>query len=742
MRGITFLKIVIFFCFVILVSCAYGTTTNTWTQSSESDFTKGTTQNVSTYSTGEVRLSQKMEIITGISSTFVWTMTSDLKDQVFVGTGDPGTVYLIKSNSEAVEIFKTPEIYVQSVTTDKYGNLYVGTAPKGIIYKINTKNEVSVFCELPAIYIWDMVVDSDSNLFVATGNGGVLYKITSNGVPAIFFDSPEANLLCLLLDQFNNIYIGTEPDGVIYKVTPAGQAYVLYDASEGEIHCLAMDSSGNIYAGTASGVQAQILTAPSGQPLTQTGVTTSIFKEEKTWDLNIPEELLLAQPAPLYQPKTYTKDADTAQKVTGIPMVPNCVYKILQDGIVQKIFEVSQALILGMSIDTQDNLYVVTGNKSGVYKIIKDNISGNLINPEETQVLCCHNTINDELYIGTGNTGKVYKISTSYEKEGVFVSSVLDTATQSDWGCIYWEETLLEETEIKLFTRSGNCGKPDKTWNDWSVPYLLSGEKIMSPPARFIQYKAILQTTDSDKTPVLETVSVTYVSKNQPPKIVNFAVEKETSGTPQKLPEAKTNGKAESKPQTPTSLKPHHQMAQKSIQWETEDTNNDSLQLTILYKGLDEKMWKIIDKNTQKKGNYTWDTLRIPDGKYEVKLLVSDIPDNPPEIAFNVENVIQNILVDNSRPVIESVSAAAGTDNKFIITGRIKDKHSNVIKVQYTIDGQEWISAYPVDGIFDSLDESFQITTKSLTSGDYTIIINAFDTEGNVGIEKVVFEIK
>src|SRR3989338_6754432 len=701
MRGIAFLKIVIFFYFVILVSCAYGTTTNTWIQSSESDFSKGTTQNVSTYSTGEIRLSQKMEIITGISGTFVWTMTADLKDQVFVGTGDPGTVYLIKSNSEAVEIFKTPEIYVQSITTDKYGNLYVGTAPKGVIYKIDARKETSVFCDLPAAYIWDMAVDSDSNLFVATGNDGVLYKIAPDGTPLIFFDSPETNLLNLLVDKFNNIYIGT-----------------------------------------ASGVQAYIPTAPSGQPLTQTGVTTSIFKEEKAWDLNIPEELLLAQPAPLYQQKTQIKDADTAQKVTGIPMVPNCVYKISQDGIAQKIFEVSQALILGMSIDTQDNLYVVTGNKSGVYKISKDNISSSLINPEETQVLCCLNTINDELYIGTGNTGKVYRISPSYEKDGVFVSSVLDTVTQSDWGCIYWGETLLEGTEIKLSTRSGNCEKPDKTWNDWSVPYLLSGEKIMSPPARFIQYKAILQTTDSDKTPVLETVSVLYVSKNQPPKIVNFAVEKETSGTPQKLPEAKTNGKAESKPQAPASLKPHHQMAQKSIQWEVEDPNNDSLQLTIFYKGLDEKMWKIIDKNTQKKGNCTWDTLRIPDGKYEVKLLVSDMPDNPPEIALNAENVIQHILVDNSSPVIESLSAAAGTEEKFIITGRVKDKYSNVIKVQYTIDGQEWISAYPVDGIFDSLDESFQITTKSLTSGGYTIIVNVFDTERNVGIERVVFEIK
>jgi hypothetical protein len=174
-----------------------------------------------------------------------------------------------------------------------------------------------------------------------------------------------------------------------------------------------------------------------------------------------------------------------------------------------------------------------------------------------------------------------------------------------------------------------------------------------------------------------------------------------------------------------------------------EDSNNDALQLTIYFKGEDEKAWKVMDKNTQKKGSYAWDTLRLPDGKYQGKLVASDEPDNPPETALSAENIIQSIVIDNSRPIIKSMNTAMGAeDGRYVISGTIKDEYSNIIKVQYTIDGQDWTSAYPVDGVFDSQEESFQITTKHLTPGDYTLIVNAFDSEGNIGVEKVMIEVK
>ncbi|MDO8140791.1 MAG: hypothetical protein Q6358_04775 [Candidatus Brocadiales bacterium] len=586
-----------------------------------------------------------------------------------------------------------------------------------------------------------MAVDSDSNLFAATGNEGMLFKISPEGVPSVFFDSPETNLLDILLDQYNNVYAGTEPNGLVYKITPSGAVQVLYDANEGEIHSIVMDLSGNIYAGTASGAQVQVPAAPAAQLVAQAGVVTPFSKEERAWDLNLPGELPMAQPATMVQQRPSSRETEAPPRTTGIPMAPNYVYKITKEGLARKIFETSQAFILGISLDTQDNLYVVTGNRSGVYKVSKDETSSSLADVEEVQVLCCLNTSNEELYVGTGNVGKVYKILPAFVKEGAFISNVLDTTTISDWGCIYWEAAQPEGTNAALATRSGNCEKPDHTWSSWSAPYQSSGDRITSAPARFIQYKATLQTTNTDTTPAINMVSLSYLPKNQPPKIVNFTIEKEPSSS-QKSAEVKADGKTEAKPQTPAVQKPHHQIAQKNIQWDVEDPNNDSLQLTIHFKGVDEKAWKIIDKNTQKKGAYAWDTLRLPDGKYQVRLIASDEPDNPPETALTAESIMQPVVIDNTRPVIKSMNTAMGTDCRYVISGTIKDEYSNIIKVQYTIDGQDWTSAYPVDGVFDSQEEPFQITTKHLAPGDYTIVVNAFDSEGNIGVEKVMFEVK
>lgn len=735
-------KIFTVFFLLLLVSRADGAATGVWTQSTAAEFGKGLAQNVSVHSTGEIRLSPETEVVSGIKgSAFVWSMASDVQNQVFVGTGDPGSVYCIKNGSEAVEIFRAGELYIQSIAADKQGNLYAGASPNGVIYKINSKGGASVFCRLPAAYIWDMAVDNNSNLFVATGNEGVLFRVSPDGVPSVFFDSRETNLLDIAIDQYNNIYAGTEPNGLVYKIAPSGQPQVLYDAGEGEIHTLAVNSQGDIYAGTASGAQAQAPAAPAAtQYVVQTGVVSPFSKEEKAWDLNVPEEMPMAQPAPVSQQRPPARETESPPRTTGIPTAPNYVYKITRDGLARRIFEVGQAFILGISLDTQDNLYVVTGNKSGVYKVSESETSSSLIEMDEAQALCCLNTANNELYVGTGNAGKVYKINPSFAKEGVFVSNVLDTTTVSNWGCIYWEDAQPAGTDVALATRSGNGEKPDDTWSDWSPPYQSPGERIASPSARFIQYKAHLQTTNNDLTPVINKVSLSYLPRNQPPKIVNFTVEKEPAASSQKSPEAKADGKAEAKSQTSALSKPHHQIAQKNIQWEVEDPNNDSLQLTVYFKGVEEKAWRVVEKSTQKKGSYAWDTLRLPDGKYQIKLTASDEPDNPPETALSAENIIEMMVVDNSRPTIRSLSTAMGTDGRYVISGTAKDEHSNIIKVQYTIDGHEWISAYPVDGVFDSAEESFQITTRRLIPGDYTLVMNAFDSEGNIGAEKVMFE--
>lgn len=727
----------------LLIPFANATTTHTWSQSTEYDFKKGDSQNISIHSKGELSLSPQIETIQGIDNTYVWSIAPDEQSRIFIGAGDPATVYSIKDNAEASEIFRSPELYVQSIIAGKDGNIYAGTAPRGTIYKINKEGECSVFCSLPVSYIWDMEIDNNFNLIVATGDEGLLFKISPEGCPDILFDSPETNLLDVVLDKNNNIYVATEPNGLIYKIDNNGHAYVLYDAEEEEIHCLAMDSSGNIYAGTASGTQAAMPKSPTAKTAGETTVIASPFKEGKAWDLNIPDELTVTKTAYIQQKIHPSQRVGLQPKTIGGPVKPNYIYKIAEEGFAEKIFEIEQAFIFDMAFDAEGNLFVVTGNESAIYKIFSDASFIRIAAAEVGQLLCCRITDRNELYIGSGNEGRVYKILPAYEKSGTFLSNVLDTSSLSSWGNISWSCAEPPSTKITMATRTGNSEKPDATWSDWSLSETSPWAKITHSPARFIQYKATLQTENAAISPSLKRVSLSYLPKNQPPNIIMFDIEKEVS-SPQKPSQAKNGSLAEAKSQLSTLQKPHHEIAQKKILWEIEDPNNDTLQITVSYKGMDEHTWKILTKSNQNKGSYTWDTLRLPDGRYQIKLEAGDYPDNPPETALSSEATLQQpLIIDNSKPIIAGpITADVNPEGRGIITGSAQDEYSEIVKVQYAIDGQEWLPANPVDGIFDSLQESFRITTEPLRQGNYTVVINVFDLAGNIAVKKIVLEVK
>ena len=100
-----------------------------------------------------------------------------------------------------------------------------------------------------------------------------------------------------------------------------------------------MDSSGNIYAGTASGAQVFVPAVPElPGVVAQAGVVTPFSKEERAWDLNLPEELPMAQPASMAQQRPPSRETEVPPKTTGIPMAPNYVYKITKEGLARKIF--------------------------------------------------------------------------------------------------------------------------------------------------------------------------------------------------------------------------------------------------------------------------------------------------------------------------------------------------------------------------------------------------------------------
>jgi hypothetical protein len=69
-----------------------------------------------------------------------------------------------------------------------------------------------------------------------------------------------------------------------------------------------------------------------------------------------------------------------------------------------------------------------------------------------------------------------------------------------------------------------------------------------------------------------------------------------------------------------------------------------------------------------------------------------------------------------------------------VSTGRIAT-------AEFSIDGGEWHLIFPTDGIADSAQEEYRITTPELPVGEHLIGIRATDGDGNTGTSRLLVRI-
>ena len=62
--------------------------------------------------------------------------------------------------------------------------------------------------------------------------------------------------------------------------------------------------------------------------------------------------------------------------------------------------------------------------------------------------------------------------------------------------------------------------------------------------------------------------------------------------------------------------------------------------------------------------------------------------------------------------------------------------------VGFEFRGKEWDMVFSVDGIVDSRTEEFEIGTEKLDPGEHFIALRIYDSTGNIGIGKAVFQVK
>ena len=668
--------------------------TKIWEQKSVEAFQAGTAKSVSVSSAGEIVLHRKLEtVFEKGDEVFIWCLAEDSAGNIYAGTGNGGKIYHITPEGESSLFYDSPEVSILCMAIDSENRVYVGTAPSGLVYRVDDdKTPPTTLLSTEESYVWSLAFDPQGNLYAATGTEGKIYKIPTaddpaegtESEPSVLFDADETNIVSLIFHH-GYLYAGSDGKGTIFKISLDGDASVVYQTGQKEVHSLVGAPDGSVFAGTVTTAPPKPGSRPSGPP---------------TPDGRPPE-----------------------QKKSRI-------YQVQPNGTIRGIWNSPEPLILSINAYA-DYLIVGTGDDGKIYHVTLDGESVAIAKCEAKQVLALNQTTIDGenasnlTWVATGNQGKVFQLSESYVEEGTLESEAYDAKSTSRWGKLSWRST---GGEVTFSTRSGNTGKPDNTWSDWSGALANSdGAQITSPEARFLQWKAVLKANDG--TPTLQQVRFGSVQLNLEPRIgqiqVHVGVPKDRenrNGPPQR---SKNDANAQKK---------------RTAKWEVADPNDDPLEFTLYSKRIEDNEWQLL-KEELKDPVYTWDATAMPDGEYHLKLVVSDQLGNQQGTGLAAEKISSPFEVDNTQPVIADIQGTKNDDGSYRISCVIEDGGSPIKEAVYKIDSdEEWKVVFPSDLIFDSRREELVLTTEPLErKGRHTIAIRVVDTAGNIAVGGAAF---
>ncbi|HXE76098.1 MAG TPA: hypothetical protein VNN18_10750 [Candidatus Xenobia bacterium] len=720
---------------------ALAETTRFWRQASFADFEKGTARGVSLRSDGEIVLAPRYRDLADPNLEFVWAVAEDKQGNLYVGGGTPAKVVRVAPSGETKVVFEAKELEVHALAVDpKSGTLYLATSPDGNVYALTPGGEARLLFEPKTKYLWDLVRAADGTLYLATGDKGEVYRITPDGKGELFLSSGETHARSLALDTQGNLYVGTEPNGLVLRLSPKGEAFVLYEMPRKEVTALRFDSSGNLYA-AAIGQKTKALPLPPSVP---SSVPT--------------------QPPPQQPGATVVVTATAG--VAPTPRLPflvgggTDVYRIAPDGYPERVWTSATELAYALSFDLQGRVLIGTGNEGKLLAVDSPTLFTEVVKTPGQQITALLRSSTGRIYVGTANPGKLAAIGPELEAEGTFESDVFDANLFSQWGRISWQSRSNPAAgSVQLFTRSGNTSDPQKNWSPWSEAYADSqGTLIASPPARFIQWKAVLKPADS-RTPSLSAVSVAYLRRNVAPVVETVivqapgigirslpAVGKESEPAQLELPP--TGGRQGTLPQPPPQagqrIEPPPQgvtdPATRSVIWSASDDNDDALVYSVYYRGENETRWNLMKDNLKDK-YYTWEAATLPDGAYVLKVVASDAPSNPADRARTGENLSDRFEVDNTPPHIEALAATARS-RSVEVSFVARDTYSPLKKAEYSLDAGEWKMIFPTEGTTDAREQRFSFTLSALEPGEHTVVVRVYDQFANPGLAKTTFTVK
>ena len=717
------------FVLLLIIFCAapvFAGDPIVWDIGSRAELLKGEARGISINDTGVITLAPEATQVFNTEQPYVWSTAIDQGGNVYLGTGHDGKLFRFGTDGKGSLLFKASELDVTALAIAKDGSIFAATSPDGKVYRVTTDGKSEVYFDPEDKYIWSLAILGDGSLAVGTGDNGKLYRVRAAGakpLDALLVDTNQTHVMSLAVNARGDLIAGTDPGGLVLRISADGKAFALYDAPLREIHALAAAPDGSVYAlGLGDSAATTKANAAADAASAAAAVVTVTTTEEST-------ATQAAPPAP-------------ARSRNDLSSARSAVFHILPDGETDIVW--SSTTVTGFAVMVnKGGVLIGTSDKGRIYSVTDSGRDTLLLQTSEGQISSLLARGSD-VFAASSNQGKLVRFGATKVKDGSYESPVRDAKLHASWGKIWWRGA----GPIELQTRSGNSERPDMTWSDWSASYTdATGAQISSPRARFIQWRAILKGSQmpNRQDARLDDVSLAYLPRNVAPEVVAITVLPPGIALQQQIqmpidPNIEAAGLDASMFGFVTQVTPRRvfQRGARSLQWQAEDRNGDTLEYAVYYRALNESNFRLL-KEHLRETFYTVDGASLADGQYVFRLVASDDLDNPSVLALSGDRISEPVDIDNTPPVIRAAGQVQLVGDRVRAGFDVEDTTGRIKRADISIDGSQWREVFPDDGIADGGKERYSLDLSVIGPGEHTISLRAFDNSNNVGNLSVTF---
>ena len=714
---------------------AVGRVASVWRLSDPKELLEGKADGTAILSTGGLTLAPAPRDFARIEARCVWPLAVAADGSVYTGSWTDGVLRRTTPEGATTEVLKTQEAAIQAVAAGPDDTIYAASAPGGAIYRLSTGQEAKQICRLDVQNVWALAVAPSGEIWVATGPQGKLYRISPDGVATLAFTAADRHITCLARGAEGTVYAGTSPLGKVYALSPEGGARSVYEVDKAAIQSLAVDAAGNVFLGLSP--EARVL------KLTRDGGAREVLKLKGKHVL-----ALLAKADGV----VYAATGPEA-KVTAI--YPDESTALIYDG--------KTAFIAALASDSAGNILLTAADSGRVVKLdsATSRTASYSSNPKDAGATAKWGAVRARGDLPTGSDLRIWTRTgeTAYPDAtwSPWAQTRLPAGGQAGDSVVSPPGRFLQ---CRLDLSGSGAAAPRIEAVEFVYLPVNRGPSVRLTSPRDAEIWSGPQTirwsgSDPDQDRLAYEVywssdrGQTWTRIETP---TGAAEEEETGkGTGEKdKPEVRTSDEKGEEPAAGTKPAASGKVSKQELDIlgnglrlgaPEEDQDTAALIEELMAAGeppqvqgeeeeAGEEPRERVSAPPSRATSAKWDTSKVADGLYLIKVIASDERANPGD-PRKAEVISPSVLIDNTPPELildrnrKEDEAPPAAISAF-------DRASYVTSAEFKVDEGEWLAALPADGIFDGQYEVIAVDLARLPQGSHALALRVRDAAGNV----------